>query len=52
MGAEADSRPQGKQVSARPGLGLVLFGLYALGLALAALSEVFGWGWFDYPFFK
>ncbi|MCE5271289.1 hypothetical protein LLH00_08385 [bacterium] len=52
MDAGADSQPEGERNPARPGLPLVFFGLYALLLTLAALSEVFGWGWFDHPFFK
>ncbi|MEA2063575.1 MAG: hypothetical protein U9P14_07765 [Gemmatimonadota bacterium] len=39
-----------------PGKGakpsLVLFFIYVAILALAAVSEVFSLGWFDYPVFK
>jgi hypothetical protein len=36
----------------KAGIGLVVFGVYVALLALAAVSEVFGFGWFDFPVFK
>ena len=47
MTGETDSKPDGK-----PGIGLVVFILYVAVLALAAVSEVFELGWFDFPVFK
>ena len=33
-------------------LGLIIFILYIVVLALAAISELFDLGWFDHPIFK
>jgi len=34
------------------GIGLIVFILYVVVLALAAVSELFDLGWFDQPIFK
>jgi len=34
------------------GVGLIIFILYVVVLALAAISELFDLGWFDHPIFK
>jgi hypothetical protein len=34
------------------GVGLIVFILYVVVLALAAISELFDLGWFDHPIFK
>ena len=41
-----------RQNSAGDTIGLVVFMAYVVVLALAAASEVFDLGWFDYPVFK
>jgi len=33
-------------------LGLAVFAVYVVVLALAAVSELFGLGWFNHPLFK
>ena len=41
-----------KHLSIGAKAGLVVFAFYVFVLALAAISEVFKLGWFDYPVFK
>jgi|GEM_PF-2156757 hypothetical protein len=38
--------------SSAAGVGLIIFILYVVVLALAAISELFDLGWFDHPIFK
>lgn len=40
------------QISRTGRIGLALFVLYVIVLALAAVSELFNLGWFDNPVFK
>ena len=45
--------PAGRQTTGKGTLaGLIVFFVYVLVLAAAAVSEVFDLGWFDHPIFK
>jgi hypothetical protein len=51
MSGAADPVEQ-KKIGREALAGLAVFFLYVLVLAAAAVSEVFGLGWFDHPIFK
>ncbi|MFC1544661.1 hypothetical protein ACFL4X_00700 [Gemmatimonadota bacterium] len=49
MTGQAEKQQEGGRGAA---IGLAIFALYVVVLALAAISEIFNFGWFDFPVFK